>query len=151
MLITPERHRADEFFSEKLVAITGPAVQISYSLAGTSGRLDVMPVIARYFPRYKPFLREMKKLNLDFGPLPKGPYRFDVINKRTQDFVRFTTPPWREGEGTNSRLVPSNLPIDGIRKIVGSNDEPDLVSAEVRLPPNLTSLTDIILTQASKR
>ena len=55
-----------------------------------------------------------------------------------------------EGEGTNSRLLPGKLPIDGLRKIVGPAAEPDLVGVEVRLPKDLRHLAPLILANAAQ-
>jgi hypothetical protein len=146
LIVTPERHNAEEFFQDNAI-IRGPVVHWSHSFGGTSGRFIVVPAIARYFPRYLPFVLEMKKLNadLDFGPLPAGPRKGDAISRRTSDYVRFTTPAGRRGEGTHSWLVPGDLPIEGSRKIVGPPDEPDLVSADTRLPRSLSGLAEVIL------
>jgi len=148
VIVTPERHVSDDFIGANTVSFRGPAIQISYSTAGTSGRLAVMPVIVRYFPRYLPFVREMKDLDLDFEALTARPYRNDITKSRTANYFRFTTPAHRTGEGTNSRLLPGNLPIEGSRKIVGSASEPDMLSLEVRLPPQFARLADTILDNA---
>jgi hypothetical protein len=109
-----------------------------------------MPAIARYFPRYQSYLLAMKQMDADLGPLPTAPYKTDVIQRRTANYLRFTTPARKRGEGTNSLLLPGNLPIEGVRKIVGSVEEPDLVGAEVRLPSNQSDLIEVILADAAK-
>jgi hypothetical protein len=150
LIVTPEPHKAEEFFQGAPVPIRGLAVQMNVSVGGTSGRLSVMPAIARYFPRYQSFLREIRRLDPDVGPFPTRPYKTDVIRRRTVNYLRFTTPAGKQGEGTHSLLLPGSLPIEGIRKIVGSTEEPDLVSANVRLPPNQFDLIDAILFEAAK-
>ena len=150
VIVTQSIRRPDDFLSERTRPIRGPAVQIALSYAGTSGRFDVVPEVLRYFPRYRAYVTDELKSGLDFGVLPSGPYKTDIVERRTAKYLRFTTPAKKTGEGTNSDLIPGKLPIRGIRKIVGSPHEPDLIGVEVRLPPNLISLTDVILAQASK-
>ena len=87
VIVTPERYSADELFKE--APILGPAIQLSVSQAGTSGRLEVMPVIARYFPRYRAFIRDVKTWDSDIGPYPTRPYSTDIIRQRTPNSVRF--------------------------------------------------------------
>jgi len=149
LIVTPERHQAEEFFAREPVAIHGPAVQMSVSVGGTSGRLSVIPAIERYFPFYRPFAVEARKLDDDASP-PSRPWRSDVIKRQTRNYVRFITPAGQDGEGTHSLLLRGTLPIHGFRMIIGDVEEPDLVSATVRLPPDQAGLIDIILAEAAK-
>jgi len=153
MLVTPERHRAKEFFSDKIIPIHGPAIQRSVSYGGTSGRFQVAEQIARYFPSRMKFARHV--IDLDGDVLKDVPprtkrYKSDWVTRRSVDRVDFITPAGKEGEGTNSRLLPSSFPIEGFRKIIGPTSEPDLVGVEVRLPPNLRFLTPLILADAAQ-
>lgn len=154
VIVTPERHTAEEFFRRAEVPIRGPAIQMSVSVGGTSGRFSVAPVVARYFPRYRSFLRsvtqEMQEMDPGFRSFPTGGFRTDIINRRTPTYLRFTTPARRTGEGAQSRLLPGNLPIEGFRKIVGSTEEPDMLSADVRLPVNQSDLIEVILADAAR-
>src|SRR5689334_20720696 len=43
LIVTPDRHQAEEFFASEPVSIHGPAVQMTVSEGGTSGRLSVIP------------------------------------------------------------------------------------------------------------
>lgn len=152
LIVTPERHAADEFFGEKPADIRGPAVQISVSTGGTSGRNEVAEGIARYFPSHRAFLQQVINQDREVGysvePLSNGPDASDIIRRRSQSLVQFTTPAGKKGEGTRSRLLPGNLPIDGFVAIVGPAGEPDLISVQARLPANLRSLAPIILSNA---
>jgi hypothetical protein len=155
LVVTPERHRAQEYFNEGPVAIRGPAVQSSLSYGGTSGRYAVAKTIARYFPAWKDFVQQVIEMDRSIGalpiePLPTRPYKSDVIKRRTANYLRFTTPAGKNGEGTNSRLLPGVWPIEGFRKVVGPAGEPDLIGTEVRLPQTQANLIETILSEAAK-
>jgi hypothetical protein len=151
LIVTPERHQADEFFHhERPADLRGPAIQISVSYGGTSGRDEVAQGIARLFPAHRDFLRKVIKLDREIGyalDLPKAS-RTDIIGRRTATFVRFTTPAKHQGEGTHSRLLPGNLPIEGIRQLGDFGDGPDLLSVDVRLPASQAHLVEPILAEA---
>lgn len=153
LIVTPERHKADEFFhSERPADVRGPAIQVSISYGGTSGRDEVAQGIARLFPAHRDFLRKVIKLDREIGyalDLPKA-RRTDVIRRRTATFVRFTTPAKYEGEGTHSRLLAGNLPIDGIRQLFDFQDGPDLLGVDVRLPASQAHLLEPILAEAAE-
>jgi hypothetical protein len=157
LILTPEQHEAEEFFKGDTVPILGPAIQRSVTFGGTSGRYEVAEVIARYFPSRGAFVRHVVESDRDdeigvlsAQPLRTQAYKTDVVRRRTANYIRFTTPAGKNGEGTNSRLLPGKLAIEGIRKIVGPTEEPELVGAEVRLPPNQSDLIEVILADAAK-
>ena len=150
LLVTPERHNAQEFFQADPPNIRGAAVQISYSMGGTSGRLSVLRAIVRYFPHYRSFVDEIREAELDFDALNARRYTGDVIIKHTLNYLRFKTPAGKEGEGTNSRLLPGARPIEGYRRIIGPASEPDLIGVDVRLPPGQGWLVEAILTDSPK-
>ena len=85
LIVTPERHAADEFFGEKPADIRGPAVQISVSTGGTSGRNEVAEGIARYFPSHRAFLQQVINQEREVGyfvePLSNGPDASDIIRR----------------------------------------------------------------------
>lgn len=149
LIITPERHKADEFFSDRPADVRGPAIQVSVSSGGTSGRDEVARGIARYFPTYRSFVRKVIKMDREIGysiePLSYRPDASDVIRHWTPTSIEFTTPARRKGEGTRSRLLPGNLPISGLVGVDGPVEEPDLLAIQVRLPAKLRYLTPIIL------
>lgn len=145
LIVVPSKRSAESFRRLSNAPIRGPFVWAGTSFGGTSGRGPVMDAIARYFPRHQDFIRKNRELEMVFGRLPEGPYRSDVIRRRTAEFVRFTTPAWKKGEGTNSLIPADGTAIEGFRKLVGPRSEPDLWGVDVRLPPSQADLTEAIL------
>jgi hypothetical protein len=126
-------------------------VQISVSFGGTSGRFEVANVIARAFPAQMAFARRVAAEG--FGdPLPDGPYPTDRMVRLRPMVVGYTTPAGREGLGTDSRLPPSDRPIDGLAMISPERGLPehdfDLVKVDVRLPAAQAGLATAILNAA---
>ena len=145
LIVVPSKRSAESFRRLSHTAIRGPFVWAGTSLGGTSGRGTVMEAIARYFPSHQDFIRKNRELEMVFGHLPNGPYRSDIIRQRKAEYVRFTTPAWKKGEGTNSLIPADGTAIQGIRTLVGLRSEPDLWGVDVRLPPNQADLTEAIL------
>ncbi len=112
--------------------LKGSAVQLSVSLADTSGRFEAAEVAARLFPSRKAFaLRVMAeglepKSSFQFGPFPT-----DTIRRYGATTVAFETPANTVGMGTKSRLVPNGDPIHGLAMMSPDNDLTVLV---VRVP-----------------
>lgn len=153
LIVRPTKHKAAEFFTGHRLSIHGPAVQVDLSYGGTSGRYAVANAVARYFPTERDFVREVVEMDRQSGalsiePLPSKPYPTDVITDRTNKSIRFMTPIHRQGEGTHSWLAPDNDPIEGIRALLKGSDGPDLYGVDVRLPPKLRDLTQVILSSA---
>jgi hypothetical protein len=76
LYVSPEPIDTKNLFSDKWRGFLGPAIQLSYSYGGTSGRFDVAEIIARVFPAYTSFASTvMKELippdSFSFGPYPK--------------------------------------------------------------------------------
>ena len=150
LIVTPDKHSAEEFFAASKAGLRSPAVEVRFSFGGTSGRYAVMNAIGRYFPGRRDYLRQMEKEGLVFSPLPTGPFVGDRIRARTPTRVRFTTPANRKGEGTDWRLAPGREPVEGILIILDGEDGPSLLGVNVRLPPSQRGLTETILSSAGE-
>ena len=75
LIVTPRAYRAEDFFSGR-AAPPGPAIQLTQSDGGTSGRFDVAALIARLFPARIAFARAVAAEGIG-DPLPAGPYPTD--------------------------------------------------------------------------
>lgn len=153
LIVTPTKHRPDDFLNDRPRSLHGPVIQADLSYGGTSGRYAVAKAVARYFPGHYKFVRDVIKMDRDIGarsiePLPRNPYSTDVIGRRTATSLRFMTPAHHKGEGTDSWLAPDQHPIEGIRVLLKGFDGPDLYGVDVRLPPRLRGLTEVILSSA---
>jgi hypothetical protein len=146
LIVAPQRIRPGDFLRAKPRRLTNGAIEVGYSYGATSGRLAVAEAIARYFPARPDFITKTKKLfEFDiFGSLPAGPHRNDYIVERSKDYVRIVNPPRRAGAGTERLISPSDEPVVGIRRLIDSQDGPDLLSVNVRVQGNMP-LTNLIL------
>jgi hypothetical protein len=147
LIVTPGVHRAAELLSG--TSLHGPAVQIAVSFGGTSGRFAVANMIARAFPAHMNFARRVAAEGIS-DPLPRGPYPGDRMVRLRPNVVGYTTPPGREGLGTDSRLAPDDRPIDGLA-IIDPADDLNLVKLDVRLPAAQVGLATTILNGALPR
>jgi hypothetical protein len=122
----------------------GPGIEVAYRFGGTSGRFSVADIIARVFPAYESFAREVAKepgtVPFTFGPYPK-----DELVYRGKALVEYRTPANAEGLGTHSWLKRGSGPIEGAAMIV--EGEPDLAFLSVRLPTGLSWLTATLIRQ----
>jgi hypothetical protein len=129
-MVTPDGFGRDPFTAR----LAGPAIQLSVSLGETSGRFEAAKIAARLFPNRRAFVESVidediePKADFVFGPFPH-----DHILKLTRDAVAFETPANEDGMGTNSRLVKSGDPIQGLAWMDGDNNA---VLLAVRLPQN---------------
>ena len=125
--------------------IKGPALQITKSFSGTSGRFDVAQISARLFPQNRKFVQSVIDEGMQpASNFPTEPYPGDKIVRRTSDIVEFTTPAGQEGMGTHSWLAKGDLPIHGTA-ILDMNDEGNIITAEIRLPVDQEKLAEAIL------
>ena len=132
----------------------GPAIEISYSEGGTSGRFDVAEIISRIFPAYEAFVSRVTEL-FPTSSFPSGPYSRDTLVYKSKSVAEFKTPAHTEGLGTHSGLKKDGSPIYGAAILVGHQighqtpdlQLPDLLLLSVRLPPDLTGLTPSIIRQ----
>ena len=148
LIVTPQPHSASELLASASL-LRGPAVQISLSLGGTSGRFEVANVIARAFPAQMAFARRVAAEGIG-DPLPTGPYPSDRMVRLRPDVVGYTTPARREGLGIVSRLAADDRPIDGLA-ILDTSGDFALVKLDVRLPVAQAGLATPILNAALPR
>lgn len=131
------------FFSRPAWEPSGPVIRIARRFGGTSGRTLVAEVVARVFPAYRSFAREVTQyFDVKF---PSGPYPADKLTYKSKSFVRYTTPAGHEGLGTHHGLLKSDLAIEGAAAIVGPRSEIDLLLLAIKLPPTQRWLTPGII------
>ena len=147
IIVTPEAHRAAEFFEDKPVSIRGPAIQSAFSVGETSGRFAVAEAIDRYFKVARSFAQSVDAEGFSESNPPTGPYTSDILRDRSARSIRLTTPASLQGAGTDVRLLPGNLPIETRISLLGELRAPSLLTIQVRLPSNFDWLTDVILTK----
>lgn len=98
--------------------VAGPAIQLSVSDGGTSGRFDVAIFAARLFPRIaKSFVQQVLDEGLETAQdltLPSFPE--DTVRYLDSLTVEYSTPAHSEGLGTRSSLLDSTA--DGIHGII---------------------------------
>ena len=140
LVVTPERHSFEDLHD-----LHGPAVQISLSFGGTSGRFEVAEAIARFFPDHMAFATEVGAEGILDQPLPSGPFPADRIERAGSDVVLFTTPPNARGQGTASLLAANAEAIEGALLLIGSADEPSLIQISVRLPGSNADLAPLVI------
>lgn len=130
--------------------LSGPAIQLSSSDGGTSGRFEVAKVVARVFPSHRDYARSV--IAEGFGPAsdyPFGPFRSDHLTYKGKDLVEFTTPAHRNGLGTMSWLLSSDQPITGFALLtIGPDVDTELLHLSFRLPPSLGFLAAPLMQQA---
>jgi hypothetical protein len=130
----------------------GPAIQLSGSDGGTSGRFEVAQVVARVFPAHRAYARSI--IAEGFGPAsdyPFGPFPSDHLIYKGKELVEFTTPARRKGLGTMSWLLPSNEPITGFALLsIGPGVDTELLHLSLRLSPSLSFLSATLIQQAEK-
>jgi hypothetical protein len=130
--------------------LSGPAIQVSASNGGTSGRFEVAAYIARYFPSHMDFTRQVIAEGIEPAKdFPRGPYPHDKLTYRSHEIVEYETPANTDGLGTHTWLVKDDQPIAGVLVLQARDDFP-LTRLAVRLPPNLASLSPIILQQVER-
>ena len=128
----------------------GPAIQLSSSDGGTSGRFEVAQVVARVFPAHRDYARSI--IAEGFAPAsdyPFGPFPSDRLTYKGTELVEFTTPARRNGLGTMSGLLPSDQPITGFALLtIGPDVDTELLHLSLRLSPSLSSLSATLIQQA---
>jgi hypothetical protein len=150
IVVTPEPYSPDEAMRGRL-RIGGPGVQLSLSLAGTSGRFKVAEVIARLFPDKVGFVQAViDERIVPASRFPLGPYPHDRVERRSPLEVEFETPANADGMGTRSFLVKGRLPVQGVA-ILAEGDEPDLLQLFVRLPDDMRALGPILVDEVRRR
>jgi Double zinc ribbon len=150
LYVAPQPVKFADFLSTTWHGFTGPAIQASVSIGGTSGRFEVARVMARVFPAQKAFVQNV--INEGIWPASQfvfGPYPKDKLIFQSDRVVEYQTPPHAEGLGTTTNRLPANDdPINGVAILEGEN--PDLLSLGVRLPPDMNDLASPIIQQIER-
>jgi hypothetical protein len=145
LFLSPQPIDTANMFSTKN-GFTGPAIEMSHTLGGTSGRFYVAEMIARVFLAYRAFAtRVAEEFELPTSSFPFGPYPKDTLAYKSRTVVEYKTPAQAEGLGTRSWLKKNGSPIEGVAILLGQT--PDLLRLLVRLPPDLNRLTSAIVRQ----
>jgi len=144
VLVTPTPIDTTRFLPPK---VSGPAVEMDLSFAGTSGRFSVASYAARLFPRVLArFIEGVKNEHLEpdseFGPRR---YARDSVRSVDSLVAEFTTPSGVSGLGTAGLLGPSGDPIHGVAVIAPDPTEPDMSILRVRLGGNLRQVEAAVL------
>ena len=144
LFVSPDLIDAKILFSPDWKGFPGQAIQISESVGDTSGRFEVAKIIARVFPAYKEFVHDVIAEGIEpAASFPSGPYTNDRLTYLSKRVVEFETPPNTEGMGTDSLLLKSADPIQGVAILFG--EEPSLLQLSIRLSGNNRDLARIIV------
>ncbi len=145
LLVTPQSHPASELLGPRF-KLSGPAVALSYSYGGTSGRFAVAQVAARLFPAASPFVQKVAAEGVaGAAPRPPATNPRAVLRRVDSTAVEFVTPANRDGIGTSGLLAAETEPIAGAA-ILLTGDAPDLVKLDVRLARDMRPLERTIAT-----
>jgi hypothetical protein len=144
VLVTPTPIDTTHFLPPKVL---GPAVEMSLSFAGTSGRFSVARNASRLFPRVlATFIEGVKHEHLvpdsEFEPRA---YARDSVTNLDRVTAEFTTPPGVTGLGTTGFFAPSQDPIHGIAVIAPDRTDPDMSILRVRVGANMRQLEAAVL------
>jgi hypothetical protein len=144
LVVTPRRLEPPYF---PLPRITGPAVTIDSSDAGTSGRFHVAIVAAQLFPLVGSDLitRVRAEHLISDSSFDVQPYADDQLRYLSDRFVEYTTPPNRTGLGTDGLLEMSDLPVRGLTLLNLAVEANTLTEVRVRLPVGLNPVADSIV------
>ncbi len=148
LYVAPESIDAAKLLDHKhWHGFTGPAIQLSAILGDTSGRMEVAPIVARVFPKYRSYVESIIAEGFELAKdFPVVPYPTDKLHYENDHVVDFTTPPNTKGLGTASWLLPDNLPISGIVLYDPSQDgDHEMNQLFVRLPPSMQELSPFIV------
>lgn len=146
LIVAPEPLSWERITGDK--GFDGPIVQLSVSFGGTSGRFEVAHVAGRLFPSARTFVDAVAAEGLDDQPYVREPFPDDRITHRGASQALYTTPAGKVGLGTQSKLAPGTLPIDGI-ELLSRDGEMDLTSLAARLPAPLRPLVAVVIRQVS--
>ena len=151
LYVSPEPINSKLVFSSEWKGFAGPAIQISHSNGGSSGRFEVAQTIARLFPAHIDFVRQVIAEGIEpASHFPSGPYLKDKLTYVTRTLVSFETPAHSKGLGTDSRLQPNDQAIQGLVFLsMEPNDDPYDISLAIRMPHSLVSLSRRILSETS--
>jgi hypothetical protein len=146
LYVAPERLTFEQ--TERRGVLRGSGITVSFSIGATSGRYEVAERIARYFPRYRSYIGQMRRtMGFDIGPMPAGPYPTDRFISRTATEVRLVTPPRRRGEATAGTLAPNGDLAESL-VILDLEDDKNTITVHLRLPRAQAALTRAIFASA---
>ena len=135
LFVSPDPLDSKSLLSLDWKGFTGPAVEISVSSGGTSGRFEVAKIVARVFPDYKAFAQSVIAEGIEpASDFPFGPYPNDKLTYRSKSVVEFETPANTQGLGTDSRLEMNASPIDGVAIVAGADTDLTMVRARLSGP-----------------
>jgi hypothetical protein len=144
LVVTPKRIAPPYF---PLPVVTGPAVIVQSSDAGSSGRFHVAIVAAQLFPLTgnEIITRVRQEHLISDSSFDAESYPDDQLRYLSDRFVEYTTPPNRTGLGTDSMFEASNLPIRGLTILHLEADLDSVIEVRVRLPLALSAVSDAIM------
>jgi hypothetical protein len=149
LFVAPQPINSDLLFSDSWKGFDGPAIQVSVSNGGTSGRFEVAEIIARVFPAYKAFVSHVIAEGIEpASDFPFGPYPKDKLSCKSNKIVEYQTPPNSDGLGTRSRLQKNSSLISGVAILEGVDT--NLIQLSSRLPPNLATAAPVIMQQVER-
>lgn len=149
LFVSPDPIDSKMLFSDDWKGFPGQAIQISFSIGDTSGRFEVAKIVARVFPAYKAFAQSVIAEGLrPASGFPFGPYANDKLTYRGKNVVEFVTPANTKGLGSDSWLLPSATPIDGVAIII--EGETDLIQLSARLSTKDRNLIPLIIRQVER-
>jgi hypothetical protein len=98
--------------------LEGTAIEVNHITSGASGRYQIVELIARLFPAYKPWaVSVLGEMDI---PLPSGPYLKDTLSYRGKTIVEYKPPAQTEGLGNfDSWLGKTDTPIVGAAIVIG--------------------------------
>jgi hypothetical protein len=144
LVVTPKRLEPPYF---PLPTITGAAVTIDTSDAGTSGRFHVGIVAAQLFPLVgSDFITRVREEHLiSDSSFDRQPRPDDQLRYLSDRFVEYTTPANHSGLGTDGMLEMSDLPVRGLTLLNLGADVNTLIEVRVRLPAALNPVANTIV------
>lgn len=113
LLITPELHTFSELDADTF-NLAGPAVALTITDGGTSGRFYVAETAARLFPTAASPGQRVASERRKGKNFLSARLSNDRIVARSGSTVRFVTPAQRDGLGTSFFLARGDLPIYGV-------------------------------------
>lgn len=127
--------------------VLGPAVELSVSAAGTSGRFIVAHYASRLFPGVlATFIQAVKDEHIAAdSEFDTRPYAYDSVRSLGRFVAEFTTPAGVSGLGTEGLLSPSSDLIHGVAVIAPDSMEPDMSLLRVRLGASMREVEAAVL------
>jgi len=144
LVVTPRRIPPPYF---PLPVITGPAVTMQSSDAGSSGRFHVAVMAAQVFPVVgAEFIARIRDEHLIAdSSFETESYPDDQLQYLSDRLVEFFTPPNHTGLGTEGLFEMSDLPTRGLIILNLQDEVNSLIELRVRLPPGLNSVAAAII------